>query len=227
MESSLIDLLPGVTGVPDVAASLGLSFVLLLFVTWVYRHTHRGPTYSQSHAQTLVILGMVVALIMMIIGSSLARAFSLVGALSIIRFRNAVKETRDVGFVFVVVAVCMACGTRLYLLALFATVALTMAIVLMHEMDFFGKRLSARLLRVRLAAELDPEIAFEPIFRAYLAESRLLSIESVNGGNQQELTYSVVLSSEREPRQFVEALRAVNDHQKVALILGAQETTSG
>ena len=71
------------------------------------------------------MMGTVVSLIMLIIGSNVARAFALVGALSIIRFRNAMKETRDVGFIFLVMAMGMAVGTRFYLLAIFATAALS------------------------------------------------------------------------------------------------------
>ena len=84
----------------DVALALILSFILALIIGKVYKETHKGVSYSQSYVHTLVIMAVVVSLIMLIIGSNIARAFSLVGALSIIRFRNAVKETRDVGFVF-------------------------------------------------------------------------------------------------------------------------------
>lgn len=84
----------------DVILTVVLSFVLSLMIGYVYRGTHRGASYTQSYVQTMVIMGMVVAIIMLIIGSNIARAFSLVGALSIVRFRNAVKDSRDVGFIF-------------------------------------------------------------------------------------------------------------------------------
>ena len=84
----------------DVVLVLALSFVLSAFIGWIYQITHRGTSYTQSFVFTLVINGMVVAVVMMIVGSNIARAFSLVGALSIIRFRNAVKESRDVAFIF-------------------------------------------------------------------------------------------------------------------------------
>jgi hypothetical protein len=84
----------------DVVLVLALSFVLSAFIGWICQITHRGTSYTQSFVFTLVINGMVVAVVMMIVGSNIARAFSLVGALSIIRFRNAVKESRDVAFIF-------------------------------------------------------------------------------------------------------------------------------
>ncbi|OGQ88509.1 MAG: DUF4956 domain-containing protein [Deltaproteobacteria bacterium RIFOXYA12_FULL_58_15] len=207
----------------DVAIVLALGFVLSMVIAWSYRHTHHGTSYSQTYAQTLVILGMVVAMIMLIIGSNLARAFSLVGALSIIRFRNAVKETRDVGFVFLVMAIGMACGTRFYALAAFGTTVFTAVIMLMDKLDMFAKRVTERILRVRLPADRDYETAFEPVFNEYLSDNRLISVETVSAGVLQEAVYSVVLKSDVEPQKFLEAVRAVNDNHKVALVMGQQE----
>jgi hypothetical protein len=100
--------LTGEFSVLDVILAMLLSFLLSTFIGWIYKITHRGTSYTQSFVFTLVLNGMVVALVMMVVGSNLARAFSLVGALSIIRFRNAVKETRDVGFIFFTMAIGVA-----------------------------------------------------------------------------------------------------------------------
>jgi hypothetical protein len=207
----------------DVAIVLLLSLVLSLLLTWTYRYTHRGTSYSQSYAQTLVLLGMVVALIMLIIGSNLARAFSLVGALSIIRFRNAVKETRDVGYVFVVVGIGMACGTRFYSLATFATAVLIVVVIAMYRLDLFDKRVSERILRIRLPADCDPELSVEPIFREFLSDSRLISLETVSAGALQEAVYSVVVKPGVRAPKLLDALREVNDNNKVTLVMGQQE----
>jgi uncharacterized membrane protein YhiD involved in acid resistance len=207
----------------DVVIVTFLSCALSMVCAWVYRSTHRGTSYAQSFAQTLVMMGMVTAFIMLIIGSNIARAFSLVGALSVIRFRNAVKETRDVGFMFLVMAIGMACGTRFYLLAMFATVALTAVLTLMFKLDLFSKRVAERILRLRLPADLDPEPTLEPVFREWLAESRLVAIETVASGTLQELVYTVVLKPATAPQAFLEALRAANGNNKVTLVVGQQE----
>src|SRR5688500_19572219 len=115
--------LSGTFSVGDIAISLTLSFVLSVMIGWVYRFTHRNVSSSQSYVHTLVILGMLISLIMLVVGSNIARAFALVGALSVVRFRNAIKETRDVGFIFLVMAIGMAAGTRFYTLAAVATAA--------------------------------------------------------------------------------------------------------
>jgi len=206
----------------DVATALFLSFALSLVLGWVYRATHKGVSYSQQYVQTLVMMGTVVSLIMLIIGSNVARAFALVGALSIIRFRNAMKETRDVGFIFLVMAIGMAVGTRFFLLAIFATAALSAFILLMTRFNFFAKEITERILRVRFPVSQDFETAFELPFRAHLDEYRVISLETVRAGILQELVLSVVLKRNTTPTALLEAVRAVNDNNKVTLIIGQQ-----
>ena len=207
----------------DVGVVFFLSLVLSLLIGWVYRTTHRGVSYSQSYVHTLVIFGTVVAFIMLIIGSNIARAFTLVGALSIIRFRHAVKEPRDIGFVFVVMAVGMACGTRFYVLAIFATLCLGASILLMHKLNMFAKVIRERILIVRLPHDADYEETFAEVFRKYLDEFSLISLETVSEAQFQEAIYSVVLKPGADPPEFLEAVRAVNGNNKVSLVLGQQE----
>ncbi|MFH1532843.1 MAG: DUF4956 domain-containing protein [Pseudomonadota bacterium] len=215
--------LTGTFTVLDVAMVFSLAFALCLAVGWVYRATHKGVSYSQSFVQTLVVLGVVVAFIMLIIGSNIARAFTLVGALSIIRFRNAIKETRDVGFVFMIMAVGMACGTRFYLLAIFMTVFLSAAILVMFRMNLFAKVIRERILMVRLPSTLDLDEAFTELFRRTLDEYALISVETARDPELQEAVYSVALKRKVDPSAFIEEVRAVNGGNKVSLVLGQQE----
>ena len=215
--------LTGTFTVLDVAVVFGLAFGLSLAVGWVYRSTHKGVSYSQSFVQTLVILGVVVAFIMLIIGSNIARAFTLVGALSIIRFRNAIKETRDVGFVFMIMAVGMACGTRFYLLAVFMTVFLSAAIMVMFRMNFFAKEIRERILMVRLPSKSDLKEVFADLFRKSLDEYALISVETAREPELQEAVYSVVMRRKVDPAVFLEEIRVLNGGNKVSLVLGQQE----
>ena len=207
----------------DVAGALLLSFVLSLAVGWVYRYTHKGVSYSQSYVHTLVIMGTVVSLIMLIIGSNIARAFALVGALSIIRFRNAMKETRDVGFIFMVMAIGMAVGTRFFLLGTFATVTLSAFVIALSKFNMFAKEITERILRIRFPVDRDYETAFEEPFRKYLEEHRVISLETVRAGVLQEVVFSVSLRKGVRPGELLEAIRARNDNQKVTLVLGQEE----
>jgi hypothetical protein len=207
----------------DIGLVLGLSFVLSLVIAWVYRFTHRGVSYSQGYVHTLVIMGTVVALIMLVIGSNIARAFALVGALSIVRFRNAMKESRDVGFIFMVMAVGMAVGTRLFALATFSAALLSAFAVLLYKLNMFAKVVRERILRIQMPVDRDHEQILAEVFRELLEEQRIISLETVRAGALQEVVYSVVLKKRTSPQQLIEAIRTRNDNQKVTLVLGQQE----
>jgi len=208
----------------DVAAVFFLSLVLSLCLGWVYRATHKGVSYSQTYVHTLVLFGVVVAFVMLIIGSNIARAFTLVGALSIVRFRHAVKESRDIAFVFVVMAVGMACGTRFYMLAVFGAICLAGTTLLMTKLNLFAKVIRERILIVRVPSTIKYDEVFVDVFRKFLDEFNLISLETVGeAGQLQEAVYSVVLKPRAETDRFIEAVREANGNNKVALVLGQQE----
>lgn len=207
----------------QVAIALGLSFLLNLVIAWTYKFTHRGISYSQSFAHTLVILGVTVGLIMLIIGSNIARAFALVGALSIVRFRNAVKESRDVAFVFLAMAIGMACGTGFPGLAILGTLSICAFIVALAKLDLFGSESRERILRVELPAGADPDALLAPVFEAFADDAALVSMETVKAGELQEAVYSVRLKRKAAEPALIGEVRKVNGGRRVTLVTGFQE----
>ncbi|GAB5464731.1 MAG: DUF4956 domain-containing protein [Candidatus Kapaibacteriales bacterium] len=105
-------------------ASLMIALACGLAMAFIYRMSYRGTGYSAPFADSIVLLTMVTALVITVIGDNLARAFGLVGAMSIIRFRTALRDTTDIVFIFFALAVGMASGTGLYKLAGTATVVI-------------------------------------------------------------------------------------------------------
>jgi uncharacterized membrane protein YhiD involved in acid resistance len=208
----------------DVALVLTLSFLLSAFIGWIYKLSHRGASYTQSFVFTLVLVGMVVALVMTIIGSNIARAFTLVGALSIVRFRNAVKETRDVGFIFFTMAIGMAVGTRFYLLAVIATIVISLVILLMTRMNWFARAMSSQILRIQVANDAPFDTLFNKVFGKYTSSYELISVDSVHGGMLTELTYSIGLHRSDQIQEFITELRNLNDHNRVTLTAGYNGT---
>jgi uncharacterized membrane protein YhiD involved in acid resistance len=207
----------------DIVITVLLSFVLATAIGYVYQMTYRGTSYSQSYVQTLVLMAMVVGVIMLIIGSNIARAFSLVGALSIIRFRNAVKDTRDVGFIFFAMAIGMACGVRFYLVAVIATLLISGLIIIMTRFDLFAQQAAHQLLKVRIPADMPYGTLLQPIFDRYLTDYTLVAMETVQAGTLTELVYSIELRKPSEAQDFLNAVGQLNDNNKVVLITGQQE----
>jgi uncharacterized membrane protein YhiD involved in acid resistance len=216
--------LSGTFSVMDIVLAMGLSFVLSTMIGYVYRGTHRNISYSQSYVQTLVIIGMVIALIMLVVGSNLARAFSLVGALSVIRFRNAIKETRDVGFVFLTMGIGMACGARFYTLAAVAAAAICLIVVVMHRFNWFHLNVQRQVVKVQVPTGEDHGPAIRDVLIRYTTEFELVSTESIRGGALSELFYTVRLKKGAEPGELVAALQERTFGQRVSVLTGYDQT---
>ncbi|MER6005870.1 DUF4956 domain-containing protein [Nonomuraea angiospora] len=223
MDFSFQDL-SGTFSVADIAIAMSLSFVLSAMIGWVYRATHRNVSYSQSYVQTLVILGMLISLIMLVVGSNIARAFALVGALSVVRFRNAIKETRDVGFIFLVMGVGMAVGTRFYLLAIVAAVAISLIIMVMHRFNWFQLNVRRQVVKVQVPSDDDYTHAIQDVLVRHTDEFELVSMESIRAGALTELMYTVKIKKGSEPSDVIAALRERNHGQSLTVLTGYDQT---
>ena len=129
---SLLDLLIGLT----------LAILLGVLVVFVYRWTRRGFHYERSFLITLAMTPAVVAVVMMLIGSNLALSLGMVGALSIIRFRTVIKDSRDMVFLFLAIAVGLGCGTYSWMVITVSTLFLSGVLLVMHLFRF-GKAMHA------------------------------------------------------------------------------------
>lgn len=216
--------LSGTFSFADVAISMILSFLLTAFIGWLYQKTHKGTSYTQSYVQTLVLMGIVVNVIMLVVGSNIARAFALVGALSIIRFRNAVKETRDVGFIFFAMAIGMTTGTKFYALAVIATLFIGLIIYIMNKLDWYSKPAISQILKIQLDPKFDAKKIFDPLFAKYTEVSDLISIDSVRSGSSNELTYNIIMKKKVNINEFVDEIKKVNGNLKVMVLTGYNST---
>ncbi len=216
--------LSGTFSVGDIAIALSLSFVLSAFIAWIYRFTHRNVSYSQSYVQTLVILGMLIALIMLVVGSNIARAFALVGALSVVRFRNAIKETRDVGFIFLVMGVGMAAGTRFYTLAIVAAVSISLIILVMYRFDWFAANVQRQVVKVQVPPDGNHTEHIQDVLIGLTSEFELVSMESIRGGALLELMYTVRLKKGTEPGELIARLGERTGGQRVTVLTGYDQT---
>lgn len=201
--------------------ALSMSLTCSVVIGWVYRFTHRGMGYSQSYVQALILTSLVTTVIMMVIGSNIARAFSLVGALSIIRFRNAIKETRDVAFIFFAMAIAMANGTRFPAVAAVATGFVSTVMIALAFFDY-GRNVqnAERLLRVQLPPELDPERVLTPVMQTLFDSFSIVLLESVKQGLMIEVLYSVRPTDGVSPSTVIDAISKVNGNCKVAYSYG-------
>ena len=116
--------------------AVGLSFVLSLFIVLIYRFTFSGVSFSFNFACCLILIAMVTAMVIQVITSNVVLSLGMVGALSIVRFRTAVKEPADTAFLFWAIATGIICGAGYVTISILATVALGLLFVAVFA---FGK----------------------------------------------------------------------------------------
>ena len=209
-----------------VLGRLVASMLLGAVVAWIYQRTRPASDTSSSLAVTLVLLSILIAMVTQVIGDNVARAFSLVGALSIVRFRTVVRDTVDTAFVIFAVAVGMAVGASHPSVALGGIVVVGAAAWFMTR----GQRAlageagaAAYLLQVRVGLGHDVDSLLGPALSAHARTRRLVSMVTAKQGMAIEVSYRAELPSEQSAGELVKALNRVEGVQSVSLNLETTE----
>lgn len=207
----------------EILFNLVLAFVLGVLVAFIYRLTNRHKAMNISFITTLIMLSMVVGLVMMVIGNSIARAFSLVGALSIIRFRTVVKDNRDIAFVFFALAAGMAAGIGNYRIALYGVGIILIMILLLDFVQFGANPKGIYLLRFQLIpTDFDNE-SLKQVFERLLSSYNRLSVKTVKMGQYIEHSYNIRMKKGVNEQSLISHLSAIEGMERVTLIAEERE----
>jgi uncharacterized membrane protein YhiD involved in acid resistance len=204
-------------GPTDILINMALAFVLGLVISYVYKVTHKGLSYSQSFMLTIVFVTFIVAVVMMVIGNNLARAFALVGALSIIRFRTVIKDTKDTAYIFLGLAAGMASGTSSYFLAVVGAGFFSLIALALHATNYGSFYKSEFLLRFR-APVGEEEPAYSSIISEFARSSNLLHVEPSGDGQTVKLTFDILLRKEKEPQGLSSRIAQIESVSEVVLV---------
>jgi hypothetical protein len=209
----------GAFHIVDLFAGLVLATLLVFGLVQTYRSTHRGATYSVAFLQSLFILAVCTTLIMVVIGSNIARAFSLVGALSIVRFRTAIKDPRDVGFVFAALAIGMGCGTGFYAASVVFTAFLSVLLLVLSRLNVGSVHSTDALVRVTLGPERGEAAAasVEAALRAADANPVLVNRVHERETGQQTLAWRVRTGETAEQGRLQQSLQGIEGVLSVGL----------
>lgn len=194
------------------------AFLLSLFIAFIYKKTHKGLSYSQSFVFTLVLLGPLVAVVMMIIGTSVARAFTLFGAFTLIRFRTAIKDTKDVAFIFWTLVTGLAVGTGNLSLAATSTLLITGIVLILSRVNFGSLRNYDAVLTFVSDPERGVTGNYRTVFDKYLKSTNLLRAGSGREGKKMEMSFHIQLARGRDLDQFLGELRGVTGIEEVHMM---------
>ena len=173
--------------------------------------------YQRSMAATLLMLPIILSVIILFIGSNIARAFSLAGTLSIIRFRSAPGDPKDIGFIFFDIAAGLACGVGLYGYGAIFVVILCAVIFAVERFRLFDKKETEKTLKITIPEDLNYEGAFDDVLDEYTQKHSLLKIKTTDLGALFELCYSVTMKPNQNEQEFINELRCRNGNLNIIL----------
>ena len=134
-----------------------VAFVLGVIISITYIGTAEPETYSHTFCYTLVMVPIVSAIIILLVGSNLATAFSVSGAFAIVRFRSEPGNPKNIAYIFATVAAGLACGVQCYLYATIFTLFLCFILLVFSKINFGSRKIVTRKLRVLIPETLDYE----------------------------------------------------------------------
>ena len=204
-------------GPQDIFLNLGLACFLDMVISHIYKSTHKGLSYSQSFMLTLVFVTLIVSMVMMIIGNNLARAFALVGALSIIRFRTVVKDTKDTAYVFMALAGGMAAGTSSYFLAIIGTIIFSVVAYVLSLTNYGALYKSEFILRFRIDKNIE-EVKYSSVIGNFAKTATLLHVEPSGDNLTAMLTFDILMKKDAEPIEFSNQMGGIEGISEIKLI---------
>lgn len=175
------------------AAAFGMAAAAAYYLT-----QRRSRSEAASFVATMVLLAVLLGMVSMVIGTNIARAFALVGALSIVRFRTVVEDTRDTAFVIFAVVVGMAAGAGAYLVA---AVGIPIVGLVAWVLALWGRSGGAAEppaageteLHVRVGTGVDAAAVLTPVLAKHADAARLVGVETAKQGTALELSYRLRL----------------------------------
>lgn len=188
----------------QIILSFLLSFALSFIWATVYRKTHSGIAYTRSFYLTLLLISPIVAMVMMAIGSNVALSLGLVGALSIIRFRTVIKDTKDMTFLFLGIGVGLCCGANAWIVAIIGTGMISLLTIVMSKIG--SKTSSADYIMIFRSEHKDPWDKIKPEAQSLIAWKQLRGATDVNQGKDFEYTYSIRLAPKASAESIVGAM---------------------
>lgn len=222
LESILSTTTTGTTiSIINAMLTMGVSFALGFLISLTYIKTCNKGGYSQNFSLTLILVPTVIAIIILLIGSNVARAFSLAGAFSIIRFRSAPGDPKDIAYVLFTMAAGLACGVGFFGYAILFTIFLCALMFVLNMLNFGKQKNSNKLLKITIPEDLDYEGAFDEVFDKYTTTFDLRKVKTTDLGSLYELVYTVSMDNSINQKEFIDSLRCRNGNLNITLSMCA------
>ena len=204
--------------------ALLLSFVCGHVVAWIYMLTHSGLSYSRSYVNTLIIMPVIVALVMMILANNLVLAFGLMAIFAMVRFRTVLRDTLDTAYVLVVIVLGLACGTLKFTSAILGCVAASGIMIYFWASGFGTRHRYNLILNVQWARPATELEALRQLLGRHARSSTCASQRSNDSGKGVDISYRLLLRDPARSHELVEEVRALIGVSKVTCLQAGDES---
>jgi hypothetical protein len=196
---------------------LGVSTLLGGVVSLIYAFTHRKTVYDHAFNTTLLLLPLVVSIIIMLVSNNIARAFSLAGVFTLVRFRSAISDTRDITYILSAVGVGLAMSLGMITYALMITGFIAAVLVVINLLKLDVQRKTHAKLKIIIPENLNYANVFDDVFSKYVESSHLSKVKTTDFGTMFELTYLIKLKANIDQKQMIDELRVRNGNLSITL----------
>jgi len=199
-----------------IALAMLTATVLSLIITKVYQITFTGERYSQAFVHTIIMMSVIVSVVMNVISGNSGVAFGLFAIFSLIRFRSAVTNAKDIAYIFFGLCVGMTSGLYHFDLAIVLTLFASLLFYLLYKFQY-GKGKDTQILKVTVPENLNHENLLDDILETYTASYKMRQVETTNLGTMILYTYAIRSKNATKDKELLDRIREKNANLKVTL----------
>ena len=205
---------------------IGTAVLLGLIIGIAYMFMCRKERYNRDFIIGLVILPAIVAAVILLIGSNVARAFSMAGAFALVRFRSAPGSAKDIAIVFFAMASGLACGLGYVTFACVFVVIMIVILILLTVFNFAQPHTDIKQLRITIPESLNYSDVFDDVMNKFTEKAELRKVKTTNMGTMYELSYNVVVKESVNEKEFIDNLRMRNGNLNISLSVAENDNNN-
>ena len=195
-------------------------FVAIVFgfvIGTTYMITQKRQGYQRNFVLTLIMLPVILSMIIIFVGSNIARAFSLAGTIAVIRYRSAPGDPKDIGYVFFAVASGLACGVGLFGYAAIFVLLLCLILILVEKFNFAVPSKKVKILKITVTEDMNYSNIFDDVLNKYTENYELIKIKTTDLGSLFEVVYQITTKDTTDDSELINDLRCINGNLTIVL----------
>lgn len=210
-----------IISIQETLSKMLAATVIGILIAVVYIFITEKSRRSLSFLISMIMLPAVVALVITLVGSNVARAFSIAGVFALVRFRSLPGESKDISLVFMAMAAGLSCGLGYLTLAFCVLAVLGVIVVAGFKIAAICVKNTAKQLRILIPEDMNYTGAFDDLFEKYTRGATLERVKTTNMGTLFELTYQVQMRPDADEKKFMDEIRCRNGNLKIILSANA------